>query len=288
MTQDESAPVKQLACAEIMGGNHEEAKAIQLPGLSGFLYSKPCGGSKGGDVHYVTSCFHGVIGRVCLADVAGHGEQVSQISAWLHELLRNKFHHHNPAHTFASLNRRMAKRGFETMATAFCLSYDSAGGALAVCNAGHPAGLMWATDTGQWTCLDHREEHSSGGEAVQNLVLGVMESARYGLHKLRLKGGERLLIYSDGVIETPDPEGALFGEDNLMSVLNAHTGANDEALVREILAALVRHSGSEDFTHDDVTLIALTVEPLPQENYVANVAKKMWVRWRDILSSRGS
>ena len=287
MTQQESAPVKQLACSEIVGGNHEAETVIRLPGLSGFLYSKPCGGSKGGDVHYVTSCFHGVISRVCLADVAGHGEQVSQISAWLHELLRNKFHHHNPAHTFESLNRRMAKRGFDTMATAFCLSYDSAGGGLAICNAGHPAGLMWASDTGQWTCLDHREEHSSDDGAIHNLILGVVESVRYGLVKRRLTGRERFLIYSDGVIETPDPDGAIFGEDNLMSVLNTHTKANDEALVREILAALTRHSGSEDFTHDDITLIALTAAPLPQENYVANIAKKMWARWRDILSFRG-
>lgn len=284
MTQQKSAPIKQLACAEIMGGNHDVATAIWLPGLSGFLYSKPCGGAKGGDVHYVTSCFHGVISRVCLADVAGHGEQVSRISAWLHDLLRNKFHHHNPAHTFESLNRRMAKRGFDTVATAFCLSYDSAGGGLAVCNAGHPAGLMWASETGGWSYLNQREEPSDDG-AVHNLILGVMESARYGLLKRRLKGGERFLIYSDGVIETPAPDGTLFGEDNLMAVLNAHTGASDEALVEEVLAALARHSGSEELAHDDVTLIALTAEPLPQENYAANVAKKMWARWRDLLTS---
>ncbi len=285
MTQQESAPVKQLACSEIVGGNHEAAATIQMPGLTGYLYSKPCGGAEGGDVHYITSCFHGVISRACLADVAGHGEQVSRISAWLHELLRDKFHHHNPAHTFESLNRRMAQRGFETAATAFCLSYDSAGGKLAVCNAGHPAGLMWAPKDGQWTCLDQQDAIPDDG-AIPNLILGVSKSARYDLLKRRLEGGERFLVYSDGVIETPGPDGALFGAEALMSILNAHAEASDEELVGHILSALAQHGGSPEFTHDDVTLIALTADPLPEGAYAANIAKKMWARWRGILSFR--
>src|SRR5690606_34806228 len=79
--------LQELACAEVWGGNGAIRRRVVLPGLEGHVLSQPCGGGQGGDVYYVTACSMGLMTRVCLADVAGHGEAVSAMSRWLHTTL---------------------------------------------------------------------------------------------------------------------------------------------------------------------------------------------------------
>ena len=62
-----------LVCNEVWGGNQAFHGPIELPGLRGALFSQPCGGGRGGDVHYLSVCGSGLISRACLADVTGHG-----------------------------------------------------------------------------------------------------------------------------------------------------------------------------------------------------------------------
>ena len=44
-----------LACGEVHGGNEPIHQAVALPGLHGVLYSHPCHGVRGGDVHYMSA-----------------------------------------------------------------------------------------------------------------------------------------------------------------------------------------------------------------------------------------
>ena len=277
MENELTVAAREIGCAEVMGGNHEAATAVRLPGLSGFVYSKPCGGAKGGDIHYLTSCFSGMTSRVCLADVAGHGAQVSQASAWLHELLRGMFHHHNPSHTFRALNRRMVQNGFGAIATAPCLSCDSNSGTLAVCNAGHPPGLIWTPAAANWRLLE-QEAAPPGDATLRDLILGADASARYSLLHCPLQGHERFFLYSDGVIETRDQNAEMFGLDNLLSLLQAHWDASDAELVTHVLVELARRNGSSNFAHDDITLMALTAEPPAAESRLWRMTKNMWNR----------
>ena len=80
------ATPRTLACGEVFGGNEPVHTAIELPGLHGVLYSHPCHGVRGGDVHYLSVCGSGLLARVCIADVLGHGEVVAQVSAQMHAL----------------------------------------------------------------------------------------------------------------------------------------------------------------------------------------------------------
>ena len=43
----------QLVCAEVWGGNRPIHAPIDMPGLRGAIYSRPCCGGRGGDIHYV-------------------------------------------------------------------------------------------------------------------------------------------------------------------------------------------------------------------------------------------
>src|SRR5947209_1051592 len=81
--------VDRLACLEVRGGNHLAAYAAELPGLAGWVSCQPLQPSpRGGDVYYMSACSQGVMARVVLADVAGHGEAVSTAAGRLRGALR--------------------------------------------------------------------------------------------------------------------------------------------------------------------------------------------------------
>src|SRR5216684_9277213 len=82
----EADKVQRLACLELRGGNHLAEYSTELPGLTGWVSCHPLRPSpRGGDLYYLSACSKGVIARVALADVAGHGEVVNSAAVRLHE-----------------------------------------------------------------------------------------------------------------------------------------------------------------------------------------------------------
>src|SRR5712691_10424906 len=78
-----------IMCSEIWGANCNVAHSVELPGLQGWVYSAPIElGKDGGDIHYLSVCEQGVLCRVALADVSGHGQAVAVAAARLLGLMR--------------------------------------------------------------------------------------------------------------------------------------------------------------------------------------------------------
>ncbi|HKJ32616.1 MAG TPA: SpoIIE family protein phosphatase [Balneolales bacterium] len=70
--------------------------------------------------------------------------------------------------------------------------------------------------------------------------------------------GDRLFIYTDGIIDTPNPEAENFGLVRLKDVLDANTEASISKLKSAVLRTFNQYAQKE-LTHDDVTLIALEI-----------------------------
>ena len=50
-----------LACMEVWGTNRGVTRAVELPELTAWVYSKPAEGEDGGDVHYLSVCGQAVL-----------------------------------------------------------------------------------------------------------------------------------------------------------------------------------------------------------------------------------
>ena len=117
-SESNPAPATSFACAEVRGGNGTIHAQVTLPGLRGVLYSRPCAGATGGDIHYLSVCGSGLLARVCLADVAGHGTAVSAVGAEMHAHLRRSVDVIDERKVLDRLNRRLNKKGAAVMTTA--------------------------------------------------------------------------------------------------------------------------------------------------------------------------
>src|SRR5579872_1292815 len=117
-----------LQCMDLWSGNRSVENEVSTPGLDIFVYSQPCEGeSQGGDVHYVSLCAGGVVTRLILADVSGHGAAVAGTSQDLRALMRRFMNSKSQARLVCDLNRefvKLAESGrFATAIVATYLSY---------------------------------------------------------------------------------------------------------------------------------------------------------------------
>ena len=92
--------------------------------------------------------------------------------------------------------------------------------------------------------------------AVGGTLLGVLDTAQFPEHRLRLCAGDILLLYTDGVTEAANSADCLYGDARVADFL-AHAGAGSaEQLVRALVGDVERHSEGVAQS-DDITLLAM-------------------------------
>jgi sigma-B regulation protein RsbU (phosphoserine phosphatase) len=68
--------------------------------------------------------------------------------------------------------------------------------------------------------------------------------------------GDIVVLYTDGVTETQNAEGELFGTDRLGDCVTAHRAEDPEAMVGQVIAALDRFAGAVP-RDDDLTIVVM-------------------------------
>ena len=131
--------------------------------------------------------------------------------------------------------------------TFFYLLLDAPNRALTYVSAGHPAAILLRPD-GSHALLDQ-----------SGLPIGI--GAAYRDHRVPLGAGDRLYVFSDGVLEAMDPQLELFGRDRLMGVLErGRSGplADSLAMLRDEL----RRWRGDAPPRDDISVLALECSPV--------------------------
>ncbi len=242
-----------LQCSEVWGGIKNEDLDVCAPGLNVSLFSSSCDGGKGGDVYYLSLCSAARVTRMALADVVGHGEQVSQIGQWVYEQMAAELNETDLSGMMVNLNERVVRKGFKALTTAAVLSYCRDLKHVYFCYAGHPPMLVRSLD-GEWSELVLPRSETAG-----NLPLGVTDDAPYVMSDARLTDGEVLLIYSDGVLEAPNRDGVHFGFMRLRATLREMGNADASELKHGVISRLRDWTGGS-LEHDDVTLMAIRLD----------------------------
>jgi serine phosphatase RsbU (regulator of sigma subunit) len=244
-----------LACLELRGGNQRAAYSAELPGLTGWISCRPLDPSpRGGDLHYLSACSHGVIARVALADVSGHGETVSAAAIRLHNALRLHVDDWDQSMLIRQLNDSFLKTAEKVQfATAFLASFYSDTGELLFTNAGHLPPLWYRTATKDWRLL---HDSTPLGKEIENLPLGMIEGTSYSQTAVQVDPGDLLILYTDGVSEAYDESGTQLGLKRLLHMAQGLPVDSAEAAGTALLREVKRFRGSTPAA-DDETVVAL-------------------------------
>jgi len=241
-----------FACGEVRGGNGVAHSLVELPGLRGVIYSRPCLGASGGDVHYLSRCGSGLMARVCLADVAGHGPMVAAVGREIHAHLRSSVDVVDERKVFMRFNRLLEQRGLSAMTTAVLATYYPPSRRLTVTYAGHPRGWLYRTAARAWEPLHLPLPPPVTKPAYIDLPLGVDLPTTFNRHRFSVEPGDRILLITDGVLETTSPDDAPFDTHGVEAILDGETGSYEE-LAGRLVEALHDHAEADELVHDDVT-----------------------------------
>ncbi len=90
------------------------------------------------------------------------------------------------------------------------------------------------------------------------LVLGAERAVDFEERSLLLSQGDKLLFYTDGVVEAQDASGAFFGLERLCRRFAANRGFAPEVIVQNLLRE-VRDFCAPAVMGDDAALVVLEV-----------------------------
>jgi phosphoserine phosphatase RsbU/P len=250
--------VTRLACFELWGGNSIVTQPIELPGLQGWMSSTPYGqAASGGDVHYLSVCSKGEVSRIALADVAGHGESASAVAARLRQVLRQHTDNWDQSALMRELNDafELGAEGVQ-FATAVVLGFYYGSGELLFTNAGHPPVLWLHAHNRVWEWL---EERTAYAKDVEGLPLGLISGTAYTQTAVELGPGDLLLLYTDGITESRNPDGEELGAEGLLAMVRglSFDPRQGPAIFGSALVEKLRQFRGSGLQRDDETVVVI-------------------------------
>ena len=129
--------------------------------------------------------------------------------------------------------------------TACCAIFDAPTRTLSYANAGHPPPLLLRESAGKCTPLD-----------ADGMLLGIEKDVTFANMKVKLEMGDIVVFYTDGITETENATGEMFGVERLSQAVSDHRGDGPEAMVASVLSTLERFGGGKEH-EDDLTLVVM-------------------------------
>ena len=243
-----------LACMEVWGGNRKVEREVELAGLAAWVYSNPLEGSTGGgDVHYLSECSGGLISRVAVADVSGHGLAVSSVAEMLHTLMHRHINTWDQSDFMRDMDFsfREGREGSE-YATAVMLSFFRKKNQLAFTNAGHPPPLRYRAGEKSWGLLIE----DAAVAPLSDLPIGLIRGTSYQQTVVDLSFDDMVVLYSDAILEIENAQGEQLRSAGVLELAKELPTDTPATLGRALVEA-VHQFGAGQARRDDETVVVI-------------------------------
>jgi len=238
-----------LKLAEEVQRNLLPSGAPRVPGLDISGTSIYCD-ETGGDYYDYIELPNGRLG-VVVADASGHG-----IDAALHMTTARAFlvfaarNFTGPALMLDEVNRYLTRDSVSTsrFMSMFFLEIDPQKRSLRWVRAGHEPAMVYLPEADDFSEL-----------AGDGMAMGVTTDYTFKEYTAgELKPGSVVVITTDGISETRNPEGEMFGVDRLRETIRNQSGNEAEQIKAAVIESVDAFRGSAA-QEDDITLVVIKV-----------------------------
>lgn len=126
---------------------------------------------------------------------------------------------------------------------------DISEGRVTFCSAGQTQPILFSAETGKAVLVETKGD---------TFPLGILDEADYQETRLKLSPGDRVIFYTDGIVEAMNSRNEMFGFDRLLAVVGNAGSMPANALHEHILRSVTEFSGDAP-QHDDLTIIVLSM-----------------------------
>ena len=156
----------------------------------------------------------------------------------------------SPASVLSKVNNRLIPNNDECMfVTAFFGIYSLSERKLRYVNAGHENPVVYRKEKGKYELL--KEEH--------DMLIGVVKDTPYNERTIEFNAGDRLFLYTDGVLDASDESGLTYGTDRLIECLDRNAELPGDAVLKRVMEDLDAFAqDAEQF--DDIIMLLFDID----------------------------
>ncbi|MBN2078218.1 MAG: SpoIIE family protein phosphatase [Spirochaetes bacterium] len=201
------------------------------------------------DFHVISDSRIGVL----VADVAGHGVPAAMVAAMLqvaYNFYKTEFD--DQSSLFEKINAIMTNYPHGLFLTACTVYIDTEKMRLYHSNAGHRPIMIWRGREGRLVW-----------DKIYDRPIGIFADSRYSINELDISMGDRIILYTDGIIEARNGKREMFGEDRLGDCVREGTELSCQELADRMISAVREWVGLRDgeTMADDITLLVMDIVP---------------------------
>jgi sigma-B regulation protein RsbU (phosphoserine phosphatase) len=175
-----------------------------------------------------------------IADVSGHGVPAALIASMVKlAATSQRSQADDPAALLLGMNSALHGNTQSQFVTAAYVYLDAQAKEFRYSAAGHPPLLLLRN--GQVTEIEEN-----------GLMLGAFDFAAYQTRSHSLQPGDRMLLYTDGILEAANSAGEFFGQENLSKLLRDTSTLGAHKAADQIIGSVQRWAKSQD---DDLTVL---------------------------------
>jgi sigma-B regulation protein RsbU (phosphoserine phosphatase) len=185
---------------------------------------------------------------ILVADVSGHGVPAALIASMVKiATASHRDDAGDPGALLTSLSQSLDGQLGGQFVTAVCVWLHDGTNEITWAIAGHPPPL-------RWSAAERRVSRLDGG----GILIGLT-SASYSTQRAGVSPGDRVIVYTDGVLEVTNPAGEFFGDQRFQAVIEEHADRPSGDLADAILGEMRAWRGKVHGFDDDVTLVIVEV-----------------------------
>jgi phosphoserine phosphatase RsbU/P len=186
---------------------------------------------------------------VLVADVSGHGLPAALIASMLQvALAAQSVHASDPGQVLAGLHQALCGKFKRDFVTAVYVFVDTEKKFMRFAGAGHPPLLLWRGAT------------QSTSELEENgRPLGMFPDSTYSAGQTQVQAGDKLVLYTDGIVETESPSEQAFGVDLFKGFLQSKHDLRADLFADSLLDELSSWSEHPrgQGQQDDITFLTI-------------------------------
>jgi sigma-B regulation protein RsbU (phosphoserine phosphatase) len=188
---------------------------------------------------------------VVVGDVSEHGIPSALLMATVRAQIRQRyFQCATIEQVICDVNRQLTRdvQDSARFMTLFMAELDRKSGQFVWLNAGHEPAIVYTPESNAF------EELAGGG----SLPLGITEDFKYKANRLNIMPGQILAIATDGIFETHNSEGQMFGRRRFYDIIRRNASKSAEQIMDATLEAVNKFRKNLP-PEDDLTLVIIKI-----------------------------
>jgi serine phosphatase RsbU (regulator of sigma subunit) len=128
--------------------------------------------------------------------------------------------------------------------------HNTEDGSVGLCSAGQTQPLLLSAKTSEPTLVE---------TVGDTFPLGILDEANYEETQLKMEPGDKIVYYTDGIVEAMNKNEDMYGFERLDEVVKSSTAENAEDLMNDIIKDVSDFTGDAP-QHDDLTIIVVSAD----------------------------